>query len=158
MFVEYYNATPCAKKWDTMKWSLPCWSPEFSDVSEREFMCPTHSEAKWYQNTRVRSRERLIAELCKEMDDLRPRPTQTPGNGLSKAFLKAKWGKGEVDCGKLLDAETLCPHWSGYSATVNLQLNKCSSLFTFCSLCEWKSTILFKVKDLRIGYPVYFKL
>lgn len=85
-------------------------------------------------------------------------PNPNSPKDLSKAFLKAKWGKGEVDGGQLLDAETLCPHWPDYNATVNLQLNECSSLFTFYSSCEWKSIILFKVKALRIGYPVYFKL
>ena len=42
---------------------------------------------------------------------------------------------------------------------VNLQQDKCYSLFcNFLSLYEWKSVIPLKVRALRVGYPVYFRL
>ena len=45
-----------------------------------------------------------------------------------------------------------CPHSSGHNIPINLQQDKCSSLFcNFLSLCEWKSVILLKVRALRMG-------
>ena len=51
-----------------------------------------------------------------------------------------------------------CPHSSGHNIPINLQQDKCSSLFcNFLSLCEWKSVVLLKVRALRMGSPVYFR-
>ena len=42
---------------------------------------------------------------------------------------------------------------------VNLQQDKCYSLFcNFLSLYEWKSVTPLKVRALRMGYLVYFRL
>ena len=66
-----------------------------------------------------------------------------------------------VGCCKLLSAENLCscscPHRSGHRGPINLQQDKCYSLFcNFLSLYEWKRSL--KVIALRMGYPVYFRL
>ena len=42
---------------------------------------------------------------------------------------------------------------------INLQLDKCYFLFcNFLLLYEWKSMILLKVRALRLGCHVYFRL
>ena len=42
---------------------------------------------------------------------------------------------------------------------VNLQQDKCYSLFcNFLSLYEWKNVTLLKVRALRMGYHIYFRL
>ena len=83
--------------------------------------------------------------------------------GFSKAFLKARWGRGVVGCCKPLGVGILCsrscPHRSGHNVPVNLQQDKCYSLFcNFLPLYEWKSVIPLKVRGLRMGYPIYFRL
>ena len=105
-----------------------------------KFVCPTHSEAKQYRNFGVWSRERFIAGPCKEMGGSCPKSPNS-SKGFSKALLKARWGRGVVSC-KLLGVEILfscsCLHRSGHSVPVNLQQNKCYSLFCkFLSLYEW---------------------
>ena len=68
-----------------------------------------------------------------------------------------------VGCCKLLGVGILCscsysPR-SGYNVPVNLQQDKCYSLFcSFLSLYEWKSAIPLKVRALRMGCPAYFRL
>ena len=68
-------------------------------------------------------------------------------------------------CCKFLGAGILCscscPDRSSHDVPVNLQHDKC--YFLYCrkflvSLYEWESVILLKVRALRMGYPVYFKL
>ena len=82
----------------------------------------------------------------------------------SKAFLKARWGRGTVCCCKLLGVGTFvlaAVHLgrSGHDVLVNLPQDRCYSLFcSFLSLCEWKSVIPLKVRALRMDYPVYFRL
>ena len=50
-------------------------------------------------------------------------------------------------------------HIALHNVPVNLQQDKCYSLFcNFLSLYEWKSIIPLKVRALRMGYPVYFRL
>ena len=66
-------------------------------------------------------------------------------------------------CCKFLGAGILCscnyPGRSGHDVPVNLQHDKCYFLFcNLVSLYEWESVILLKVRALRMGYPVYFKL
>ena len=69
-----------------------------------------------------------------------------------------------ASCCKLLGVRILCscsgPCRSGHDVSVkHLQQNKCYSLFcNFLSLCEWKSVTALKVRALRMGYPVYFRL
>ena len=54
-----------------------------------------------------------------------------------KAFLKARWQRGAVGCRKLLDAAIFHPRRLGQDVPVNLQQNKCHSLFyNFLSLYE----------------------
>ena len=48
---------------------------------------------------------------------------------------------------------------SGHNVPINLQQEKSDSLFcNFLSLYEWESVIPLKVRALRMGYPVYFRL
>ena len=68
-----------------------------------------------------------------------------------------------VGCCKLLRVKSLCscicPCRTGHDAPVTLQGDKCYSLFcNFLSLYDWESVIPLKVRALRIGYPVYFRL
>ena len=52
-----------------------------------------------------------------------------------------------------------CPLRLGHDVPVKLQQDECYSLFcNVLSLHEWKSVLPLKVKALRMGYPVYFKL
>ena len=64
-------------------------------------------------------------------------------------------------CCKLLVSESfvLAGQRSGHNVPVNLQQDKCYSLFcNFFSLHEWKSVIPLKVRAWRMGSPVYFRL
>ena len=117
-----------------------------SDVQQvlpEESSCVSHKvRPKKYQNIRVWSRKRFIAGPSKEMGDLSPRKTLNSLNDFSKTFLKARWARGMVSCYQLLGMEVLCssscPHRSGHNVPVNLQQNKCYSLFcNFLSLYEW---------------------
>ena len=48
---------------------------------------------------------------------------------------------------------------SGHYVPVSLQQDKCSSRFcNFSSLYEWENVIPLKVRALRMGYPVCFRL
>ena len=52
-----------------------------------------------------------------------------------------------------------CPRRSGHDAPINLHQEKCCSLFSnFLSLYELKSVIPLKVRVLRMGCPVCFRL
>ena len=68
-----------------------------------------------------------------------------------------------VGCCKLLGARILCScscsGRSGYNVPINLQQDKWYSLFcNILSLNEWKSVLPLKVRALRMGYSVYFRL
>ena len=86
-------------------------------------------------------------------------------NGFNKAFLKARGERGVVGCCRFLSVGILCSyswtHRSGHDVLVNLQQNKCYSLFcNFLSLYDGggRSVIPLKLRALRIGYSVYFRL
>ena len=52
-----------------------------------------------------------------------------------------------------------CPRRSGHDIPLNFQQDKYYSLFcSFLSIYEWKSVIPLKVRVLRKGYRVYFRL
>ena len=68
-----------------------------------------------------------------------------------------------VGCYKLLGARILCscncPGRSGHDVPINLQQTNvilCSA--DIVSLSEWKRVIPLKVRALRMGYPIYFRL
>ena len=68
-----------------------------------------------------------------------------------------------VVCCELLGVGILCscscPGRPGHDVPVNLQQDKCYSLFcNFLSLYRWKSVIPLKVRALRMGYSVYVRL
>ena len=72
-------------------------------------------------------------------------------------------GEEVAGCCKLLGAGILCscscPCRSGHDVPINLPRDKCYSLFcNFSCLYEWKSATPLKVRALRMGYPVYFRL
>ena len=72
-------------------------------------------------------------------------------------------GEGRVaGCFKLLGARILCsyscPHRSGQDVPINLQKDKCSLFCNFLSLGEWKIVTPLKIRALRVGYHVYFRL
>lgn len=51
-----------------------------------------------------------------------------------------------------------CPHRSSHNVPVNLQQHKYSLFCNFSSLYDEKSVIPLKVKPLRMGFPMYFRL
>ena len=115
-------------------------------------------------NVRVGSRERLIAERCKETDGLCPTPpTGNPEflEGFQQTVFKCKVRDG--GCYKLLGAGILCscpcPQKSGQDIPVNLQQDRCCSLVcNLLSLYKWKSVLSpLKFRALRTGSPVYFR-
>ena len=68
-----------------------------------------------------------------------------------------------VGCCKLLGVRIRCscscPDRSGHDIPINLQQDKCYSLFcNYLFLYEWKSVIPLKVRGLEMDYPVYFRL
>ena len=73
---------------------------------------------------------------CRAMKEQVAHAPQTPISlkGFSKAFSKARWRRaGVIGCCKLLGVRILCscsgPHRSGHDVPVNLQQDKCYSLF-----------------------------
>ena len=102
-------------------------------------LCAGHSKGKQEEYVKVWSRERFIAGPCKEIGWLMPQRTSNSSKGVSKAILKARWGRGMVDGCKCLGVGILCscsfPHRSRHHLPANLQWNKCCSLFcNFLSL------------------------
>ena len=78
-------------------------------------------------------------------------------------FLKARWGRDAAGCCKLpgvrIPCSCSCPCRSGPHVPLNLQQDKCYFLFlNFLFLYEWKSVRPLKVRPLRMGSPVYFRL
>ena len=59
--------------------------------------------------------------------------TLSSAKGFTKAFLKARWEMGVVSCCKLINLVILCccscPQRSGQTVPINLQQDKCYSLF-----------------------------
>ena len=61
-------------------------------------------------------------------------------------------------CWNHLLLQLLVPR-SGHNVPIKLQQDDCYSLFcNFLSLCEWKSAMPLKVRALRMGSRVYFRL
>ena len=140
------------------------WSVDTVVIKECKFLCLTHSEAKQTETSYWSLEQRKF--YCRAMQEewvAHTPKTPNSSKGFSKALLKARWGKGVVHCCKLPGAGILCscrcPSRSGHSVPINLQQDKCYSLFcNFLSLYEWKRVIPLKVKALRMAYPVYFRL
>ena len=121
-----------------LQWSI--WEISFKISISVSFSSPTWKVWNW-------NKERFIAGLsntknrvgawgwtgssCSEnLPDSR--------KGFSKAFLKARWGRGGIGCCKLLGIGILCfcscPHRSGHDVPVNLRSNVilCSETFYLC--------------------------
>ena len=69
---------------------------------------------------------------------------------------------GKFGCCKLLGARILCAYnclpRSGHNVTKPPTRQTLFSVLQILSLHEWKSVILIKVRPLRMGYPVFFRL
>ena len=116
-------------------------------ATDCKFLCQMHNEAKTnkqtnknlkHQNLEQRS---LLYALQGEGVFHAPKTLSSP-KGFTKAFLKARWERGVVSCCKLLGLGILCccscPQRSGQDVPINLQQDKCYSLFcNFLSLYEW---------------------
>ena len=120
-----------------------------------------HKLSQTNQNVGVWSRERFIAGPGKEMDGLCPENPKLAAGFQQNVF------KGQVRAGHgLLLQTSWCqnplflqlPSRSGQDVPVNLQDKRCSLFCNFLSLYEWKSVVPLKVRALRMGYPVYFRL
>ena len=67
-------------------------------------------------------------------------------------------------CANFLVRESLvctvsCPWRSVHNVPINSQQDNCYFLFCkFLSPYKWKNVIPLKVRALRMGYPVYFRL
>ena len=94
-------------------------------------------------------------------------PKEPSYRSQNSGFFYTKGGRGGggvvADNCKLLGVGILCscscPHRSGHDVPVNLQQDKRYSLFcNFLSLYEWKCIIPLKVRALRMGCYVYFRL
>lgn len=141
-------------------------------LSNVNFLCPMHSEAKQYWNVEVWSRENFIERPYKEKHGLyltppgpppqsAPDPGKVPNSwkGFSKALLKVRWQRGMVSFSWLPGVGFLCfficPCRSGHDIPINLQQDKCCSMFCkFLSLYEW--TLGGQTPEIRL--PVYFML
>ena len=121
--------------------------PDFASYCYQMQVCvPEASEVKWYWNVGVWRKERFIADSHKESGWPMSQKTLNSLKGCSKAFLKARWRRGVAGCCKPLGVRILCscccPLWSGHDAPINLQQEKCCSLFcNFLSLYELKRVI-----------------
>ena len=78
-------------------------------------------------------------------------------------FFYTKRKGGVVDCCKLVGVGILCSCiclcGSGHGVPINLQQDKCYSLFwNFLSLYEWKSVTPLEIRPWRMNYPIYFRL
>ena len=111
-------------------------------VTKRKFVYLMHGESKQYRNVGVQSRKRFSAGPGKENGGSCPKP-RTPRR------LQQSVSKGQV---------RESPGRSDHSVPVNLQQDHCYSLSHNFLLCKWKSVILLKVRALRLGSPVYFRL
>ena len=123
-------------------------SGPLSIVTEHKFLCPMHSEARQTETLEFRA-------MHGDGWLMPPKPNSL--KGFSKALLKARWGRALVTCCKLLGVRILCscPHRSGHmflltSNKTNVIL--CSATFYLCM------NGLLKVRALRIGCHVYFRL
>ena len=108
--------------------------PTGQTVTEHKFVCLTHNEAKQYPNIGVWSRQRFIAERCKEMGGSWPKILNSLKD-FSKAFLKVRWEKAEDGCENPLFLQL----WgrSGHSVSVNLQQDRCYCLFCNFLISLW---------------------
>ena len=101
-------------------------------VTRCKFMCSTCSEAKQYWDSGVWSRERFIPEPCEEMGGL-CLSTLNSLKHFIKDFLKSPRGRDLIVCWRLLGVRILCssccPCRSVHDVPVNLQQDKCYSLF-----------------------------
>ena len=123
-------------------------------------------EAQWGQTNRndgVWNKESLVAGTQGKCG-LTHTHTQIPNSpkSFSKALFKARWRSVVGSC-KLLGAGTLCsgiyPGRSGHDVPVDLQEDKYDSPFCkFLSLYEWGNVIPLKIRALRMGYLVNFRL
>ena len=81
-----------------------------------------------------------------------------PSVRIQALFIQERGG-GALSCGRLVSEEIFCscccPCRSGHHLPINLQQNKCYSLF--CNFLS-KNVILLKARALRIAYPIYFRL
>ena len=92
--------------------------------------------------------------------------TSVPKNHLTSVRIQdsftLKRGRDVIGCCKFLGVGILytCsfPPRSGHDVPVNLQQDSYSLFCNVLSLYEWKNLIPLKVRALRMGYPVYFRL
>ena len=96
----------------------------------------------------------------------KPADGEVDGLVFQRTILLTSILKGERNvaaCYKLLGAGILrscsCLHRFDQDVPTNLQQDKSYSLFcNFLSPYEWENATSLKVRDLRICYPVYFRL
>ena len=97
-------------------------------ITEPRFICPMHSETKQYQHVRVWAEKSLLQGHTRRQE-AHARQTLNSLKEFRKAFLKVRWGRGAVGCHKLLGAAIFHSCRLGHDIPVNLQQNKCHSLF-----------------------------
>ena len=107
--------------------------------------------------------QRLYLE-SKQIKKMMGQHPKEPSNPCYKSgFFYTKRKGGVVDCCKLVGVGILCSCiclcGSGHGVPINLQQDKCYSLFwNFLSLYEWKSVIPLEIRPWRMSYPIYFRL
>ena len=107
-------------------------------ATDCKFLCQMHNEAKTNKQTKKNLKHQnleqrsLLYALQGEGVVHAPKTLSSP-KGFTKAFLKARWERGVVSCCKLLGLGILCccscPQRSGQDVPINLQQDKCYSLF-----------------------------
>ena len=121
-------------------------------------MCPMHTEAKQIKTLEFGAEKGSLKDHVRRWVSHVPK-TLNSSKGFSKTFLKARWGRGLVSFCKLISVGILCssscPRMSCHDVPVNLQQGKYNSLFCNFYLCM---NGLLKVRALRMGSPVYFRL
>ena len=96
-------------------------------------------DTQWGQTIPKRWRLEQRKVYWRENGWFMPRPILNSPKGFGKIFLKASWGRGVAGCCRLLGVGILCscscPRRPGRKVPVNLQQDKCYSLFcNFSSL------------------------
>ena len=104
----------------------------------------------WSNNTETKfGAERVLLKGHTKRINEPPNPNSP--KDFSKAFLKAKWGRGVIGCCRLLGVGMLCsfscPCRSSHHIPVNLHQDKYSLFCNYLSLYEQKSVIPLKVRE-----------
>ena len=147
------------KDWTSVK-PKPSSSPDLPHCYPTQVCMP---DTQWGQT--ILKRQSLeqrqvyyIKNHARRQVALAPKPANSL-KGFSKVFLKARRRRGQVGCCTLLGVGILCAPSSSHDVPINLQQNKCYSLFcNFLISIRMEKCYTLKGQSLENSYPVYFRL